>query len=177
MKNRFDNIVPLILISGFIFCCPLNGDTKEGQKKQSGKNDLQDLKNITDKIMNQLTPEEKKKLRALQQTSPKEFYQEIKSLAKKYRNENLKKNQVVKDLVAKYRHAENEQDKEKIKAELTDFVRKQFNIKMEANRKNYERAHKRLLELKEKLEKREAQADNIINDKVQQLIKNPVLSW
>lgn len=124
------------------------------------------------KLMSKLTDEEKAKLKELQKNSPEAFRKELKVLAKKYKLHRSKMSEKVRELVEKFNTAEGEKEKEEIISQLTEAVREEFNKSMENNRKNCEKAEKRLQELKAKIEKKAENAEKIISNRVKQLTRN-----
>ena len=129
-----------------------------------------------DKIMSELSKEETLKLRELQKSDPAAFKQEIVKIIKKYKQAHSRRDAELHSLIKAYNSADDE-GKIEIKKKITAIVRQQFDRKMELNRKNYERASKKLEELKAKLIEREKNAELIIQNRVDMLTRNPALNW
>ena len=129
-----------------------------------------------DKIMSELSKKETLKLRELQKSDPAAFKQEIVKIIRKYKQAHSRRDSELHTLIKAYKSASDEERIE-IKKKITAIVRQQFNQKMELNRKNYERASKKLEELKAKLIEREKNAELIIQNRVDMLTRNPALNW
>ena len=151
---------------------------KKRDSASNGKVSGKDIKSslYLNKVMANLTKEELGKLRELQKSDPMAFRQEILKIVKRYKQAHLKRDPELHSLTKSY-NAASDEDKVKIKQKITAIVRQQFNKKMELNRKSYERARKKLQELEAKLIEREDNAEMIIKARVEELTKNPALSW
>jgi hypothetical protein len=149
---------------------------KKAALNQRKKNQNKDRKIYSNKIMSQLSDKEKSRLWELAKADPNAFRQELKKIAIKYKAKHSKKNQEIKKMVADFHAAEGDK-KKVIKEKIAAMVRDQFTRKMEMNKKNYEKALKRLQELKQKLDERENNSDVIIEERVRELTKDPALHW
>ena len=182
MKNRYFLFSAGILLFFLTNIISLNAQEHEVNKNSEkssnegrrGKNADREKKSspiiLIEKIMTDMSSQERARLSELQQSDPKAFRKEIGKIVKKYRVENSKKDPELKKLIKAYNSASDE-EKEEIKKQITDSVSKHFNKKMDANRKNYKKAAKRLEDLKRKLNEREQNAALIIEARVKQLIQ------
>ena len=60
---------------------------------------------------------------------------------------------------------------------MRDSVKEEFEKKMEMNSKRLEQAEKQLGEFKVKLDERKKKADEIIDGRVNDLLKDPGMKW
>ena len=144
-------------------------------RRKSGGKDKKSSQYI-DKIMSKLSKDEKLRLRELRTNDPAAFREEMGKIIKKSKQGRNKRDPEMRNMIKSYHNASDE-DKPAIKQKITELVRKQFDKKMDVNRKNYEKAQKRLQELKNKLTERENNADVIIQNRVDFLTQNPALHW
>ncbi len=121
-------------------------------------------------VMAEMGSEKRARLRKLHRCNPQAFRKEIAKIVSKYRAANNKKNLELKKIVKAY-NAASDAEKSAIKEKLSDLVRSQFNKKMDANRRSYKKTVKRLEDLKQKINKREKNADLIIKERIKQLTK------
>jgi hypothetical protein len=169
MKTTF-YIIALIFISTAFN--PLFGEDSAKEKPpRTNKKKHKKGNSPVARIMSKLTDEEKEKLKALQKKDQVAYQTELQALAKKYKLRYAPISKEILDLLAHLNQTEDEDMKKELLATLSEVVRKEFNDKMEANRKNYEKAAKRLEELKKKIEQKEEKADKIISQRVRQLTK------
>lgn len=128
-------------------------------------------------LFSRMSDEEKKELAELRKNDKKAFRAKIRELAEKYKKQYAQERKATKALAEKIRNAANEDEKNELSAKLRANLRKQFNSRMELNRKNYEQAAKRLKDLKKRLDAREKNADEIIDRKFKELTEDPDLKW
>jgi len=181
MKRKFISYLVAFII--VVLISPVQGgDTKvKGHIKEATthlrkKSQNKDRKNYSNKIISQLSDAEKKRLRELQKSDTNAFRQEIKKIVTKYKALSNKKSQEMKNLIARF-HTAGDGEKAELKQKITEIIRNQFLHKMAVNKKNYEKAVKRLNELKQKLDERENNSEVIIKERVRELTKDPVLIW
>jgi len=132
----------------------------------------------TQQLLNSMSDRDRARLKKMQQENPPAFRKTIKSLLKKHKAKQLrlKEKQEMKILLEKYSKAQDE-DKVKVLSTITKKVTKQFNRKMLHNKQNIQKTEKRLNELKLLLKSREDNAEQIIQERIKFLIKNPHLRW
>jgi len=180
MKQRLKNLCKIIFISFTLvlgFSPSFSADNDRSLRK-AGKNEKRKWQTFQKQLFNKLSKEDRGKLKELQKENPEAFRKEIKALVKKYRGKHSKgkQNKEIGEMVNKYHSAEGE-DKEQILLKIKEKVTKQFNNKMEANKRNIKKTEKRLNELKIQLQKREDNADEIIEARVKALTQDPSLRW
>ena len=127
-------------------------------------------------FLESLSEEERAELRRLQKENPQAFREKIRDLTSKYRRKADRNKAKLKKLVAEIRNARGEERK-RLVDKLSDMVGTEFDKRMENNWKNYEKAAKRLEELRKKLELRKGKRAKIISDRVEELVKDPALRW
>ena len=172
--NRY--VLAGLLVVGLALTGFAGGD-KDLQKRK-GKKVKNNRQGMTQNVLNAMPKEDRDKLRRMQKENPDTFRKKIQSMAKKYKAKHLKANQrkEMDELSAKYHDAEGE-EKVKLLATIKGKITKQFNDKMLHNRENIAKTEKRLNELKAQLQKREDNAEKIIQERVRFLTKDPNLRW
>lgn len=183
MKRKF--LICSVVFTLFLQLFSANGEEGRGNKRAGGREGgvrqhrqipNGERKLYANKIISQLSDSEKKRLRELQKSDVKAFRREIRKIAGRYKTEHSKKSKEIRNLITAFHSAEGD-EKSVLKEKIREFVRAQFNRKMEGNKKNYEKAEKRLKELKKRLEVRENNAEIIIQERVRELTKDPALHW
>ena len=169
MKTTF-YIIALIFISTAFN--PLFGeDSAKDKQPRTNKKKHKKGNSPVARIMSKLTDKEKENLKALQKKDQVAYQTELQTLAKKYKLKYSPISKEILDLLSQFHQTEDEDLKKELLATVSEVVRKEFNEQMEANRKNYEKAAKRLEELKKKIEERENKANKIISQRVKNLTK------
>lgn len=167
-------IITIIFIATAFNPLYAENPTKEKQTKTSKKKNKKGNSPVA-KVMSKLTDEEKEKLKDLQKKDQVAYQKELQTLAKKYKLRYSPISKEILDLLAQLKKTEDAEKKKEILENLSEVVRKEFNEQMEANRQNYEKAAKRLEDLKKKMEEKEAKADKIISQRVKILTKTKPL--
>ncbi len=129
------------------------------------------------KFISELSPEDLERLKKLNKENPEAFREEIRKKLESKRSESEGQNKQASELAEKFRKADADKEKVKIKNELRDSVKDEFEKKMEINRKRLEQAEKQLSEFKVKLDERKKKADEIIDGRVNDLLKDPGMKW
>jgi len=134
-------------------------------------------KQLLRKMVGRLTVEDVDRLKAIHDQNPDAFREEMMKRIRE-RKENLESNyQKTVDLVKKYRQTSDTSEREKIKAELLLLVSSEFEEKMKKNKEKLERNEKQLEYFKKMVSEREKNRDQIIRDRVEELIKGPEIVW
>ncbi len=127
-------------------------------------------------FMENLSEEEQEKLKNLREEDPAKFKETVKEMVSELRQKKKEERKVFKEQIEKYRSSTKEEQivlKEKIREDLkTQFYEKLDNLK-----KSFEENNKKLNEFKEKIETRENNADAIIDEKLDDILRDPNLSW
>ena len=144
---------------------------------KSGTDAFGDKGGLSRKFISELSPEDLERLKKLNKENPEAFREEIRKKLEAKRSEAEGQNKQASELAEKFRKAEGDKEKVKIKGELRDSVKDEFEKKMEINRKRLEQAEKQLSEFKVKLDERKKKADEIIDGRVNDLLKDPGMKW
>ncbi|OGV35205.1 MAG: hypothetical protein A2020_04075 [Lentisphaerae bacterium GWF2_45_14] len=128
-------------------------------------------------FLSSLSDEEKGKLEKLRKENLEAFKQEIQKLMREKREKKMQENAKLQETVRKYREAKTDEEKQQALAELKTETEKEFNSKMEMNRKSIEQTEKRLQEFKKKYEERIQKSSAIIDERVKEITKDPSLNW
>ena len=129
------------------------------------------------KFISELSPEDLEKLKKLNKDNPEAFREEMRKRMESKRGEFEEQNSKASELAGKFRKTNDDNEKAKIKTELRDSVKEEFERKMEMNSKRLEQAEKQLGEFKVKLDERKKKADEIIDGRVNDLLKDPGMKW
>jgi len=129
------------------------------------------------KFISELSQEDLEKLKKLSKENPEAFREEIRRKMESKRSEFDGQNTKASELADKFRNALNDTERAKIKGELRDSVKDEFEKKMEINRKRLEQAEKQLGEFRLKLDERKQKADEIIDGRVNDLLRDPSMKW
>ncbi len=129
------------------------------------------------KFITDLSQEDFEKLKKLNKDNPEAFREELRKRMESKRSELEEQNGKASELAEKFRKVQGDNEKAKIKSDLRDSVKEEFERKMEMNRKRLEQAEKQLGEFRAKLDERRTKADEIINGRVNDLLKDPGMKW
>ncbi|MCX6983323.1 MAG: hypothetical protein NT118_01040 [Lentisphaerae bacterium] len=129
------------------------------------------------KFISELSPEDLEGLKKLNKDNPEAFREEMRKRMDSKRSELEGQNSKASELAGKFRKAGDDNEKAKIKSELRDSVKEEFEKKMEMNSKRLEQAEKQLGEFRAKLDERKKKADEIIDGRVNDLLKDPGMKW
>jgi len=145
--------------------------------KKGGGDAFGDKGGLFRKFISELSQEDLEKLKKLNKENPEAFKEEMRKRMESKRSEFEGQNSKASELAGKFHSAQNDNEKAKIKDELRNSVKKEFDSKMEMNRKRLEQAEKQLGEFKVKLDERKKKADEIIDGRVGDLLKDPGMKW
>lgn len=118
-------------------------------------------------------PKKLEELKKLRTEDPEKFREEIKEVREEIKEKIQAERKEFKELVDKYRESQSEDDKAAIREKLAE----QFNKRMEREKGRVEKIEEHLKKLKERVEKRSGKMDEIINSKLDDIIKDPDLRW
>lgn len=124
-----------------------------------------------------LSEQEKAELKKLQQENPEAFREKLKQKIQALKQKKNEENSKLKSLSKKYQEASLPEEKQQVLKQIREITEKQFDQKMETNRKALENIEKRFAELKKKYEEREQKRSEIIESRVLELTKDPSLEW
>jgi len=164
----------------FVFALPSAATARDdggGERRpNAGKGGVESKRRFPP-LFERLTDAERAELRRLRSENPEAFKAKLRSLAAKYgRKGGAEDKEKIKKIVARIRKAKGEERKKLIQ-ELRERVKAEFERRMKLNWENYKKAEKRLAELKRKLKLREEKKKEVVDDRVEDLIKDPALKW
>ena len=129
------------------------------------------------KFISELSQEDFERLKKLNKDNPEAFREEIRKKMESKRSELGEQNGKASELAEKFRKTQDDSEKEKIKNELRNSVKEEFDRKMELNFKRLEQAEKQLGEFKARLDDRKKKTEEIIDGRVNDLLKDPNMKW
>ncbi len=151
--------------------------SSESGSGKGGGSAFGDRGGLFSKFICGLSQEDLEKLKKLSKDNPEAFREEIRKKMESKRTEFDGQNSKASELAEKFRKAINDTERVKIKGELRDSVKDEFEKKMEINRKRLEQAEKQLGEFRLKLDERKQKADEIIDGRVNDLLRDPAMKW
>jgi lipopolysaccharide export LptBFGC system permease protein LptF len=144
---------------------------------RGGSDAFGDRNGIFRKFISDLSQEELERLKKLSKENPETYREEMRKRLEFKRSERDEQSNKLNELVEKFRNTKGEDNKAKIKNELTVLVKEEFDKKMAMNLKHLEQAEKKFAEFKAKLVERKKKADEIIDGRVEDLLKDPNTKW
>lgn len=129
------------------------------------------------KFMESLSDEEKKELHELRKSDHDAFRKKMKQIIRRIHKSKRNNDKGIRKLVKKYHSAGNDKQREKIKSKIRKITIDQFKEKMSDNQKELERIEQRVKELRTKYEVRKAKMDEIIDRRIENLLRDPELEW
>ncbi len=143
---------------------------------KGGADSFGDKGGLFRKFITELSTEDLEKLKKLNKENPEAFREEMRKRLEFKRGEHEEQNGKASALAEKFRKV-GDNEKAKIKSDLRNSVKEEFEKKMELNLKRLEQAEKQLGEFKIKLDERKQKADEIIDGRVNDLLKDPGMKW
>ncbi len=128
-------------------------------------------------LISSLSPDDLQKLKELSEKSPEAFREAIERRFADRRLNSNEDEKSVSDAVREFREAKDGEAKENATKKLSAALKKQFDKKMDLNKKRIDLAEQKLNELKKKYQDRMEKTDEIIDDKISELTKDPSLAW
>lgn len=143
---------------------------------------------ITERLRDQFqqrNPEEYKKLMELRDTDPEAFRAKMREIMQKNmqfggpggRGMALAEEEKANEIAKRYLAASAPEEKEQIKAELRKAVEAAFDKRMELQQQRFGDLEGRVKKAKEELETRQKNRDSIIQNRMDELTKDPKLRW
>ncbi|GEM_PF-4742744 len=148
---------------------------KEGQAKSEQPQSESKEKDFIKKFFS--SPEEVEKFKKLQKENPDAFRDEVKKKMDGRKAEREEVSTRTNELVEKYQKAQTDADKAKIKEELKASIKAEFDKKMDSSKQRLDHAEKQLQEFKSKYDERKKNADQIVDTRLEELLKDPKLKW
>lgn len=127
-------------------------------------------------------PEEYRELMELRETNPEAFREQLRNhmrdLVKRVRGESLSdQEQELHELARQYREAETEAERRRLRETLRDGLTELFDDRIRSQRERLEDMRARLEEVEAAIERREEHRDEIIDTRVDELLRDPELRW
>ena len=129
------------------------------------------------RILQNISQEERKRLRQLYASDPESFKEEVAKIAKRIREEQQKTNAQIKELLQEYKSTKDEQKKKAALAKLRKITKDSFLAKMQHNKRRLESLEKKVKKLRQQYEFREKNVDKIIQNRVKSLLRDKNLEW
>lgn len=176
-------LIPTMMVAGLLVAQPPNEILSEQKREE-----------IMEFIEKYAGPERIRRLNELRLRKPEEYRRHLKRAMMRKRDlERLKEKepelyekslQILElrresfELVEKYKDAETDKEKEKIKTELSRVVSEQFDLREEVRGARIKRLEEKITRLKEELAERKKNRDEIIERRIDELIdENDYMRW
>ncbi len=150
-----------------------SGQESRNTKKYSGRKPGR----VPMHLLQNLSEKEREQLKKLYKENRKEFYKVIRQKTRELRKKAEAERKKVLKLAAQYRNAKTDEEKKKYLKQIEDYTRKEFNRKMAQNQKMLNQTERRLKELRNRYERRKKAAEQIIQERVKDLTRDPELEW
>jgi len=128
-----------------------------------------------DNLAEMMSAEEFAELRRLQREDPAAFRRQVHERIRQFRQGRAESHQRLRALQQAYREAVDDAARDSARAALAEAVAADFAEQMEANRHRLEQSRARLAEVERKFGERQAQAEEIIADRIRELLEGPPL--
>jgi len=128
-------------------------------------------------FIDQLDPEEQRRLMKLYQDNPALYYAELEKIIGQLRKEEAELNRKLGDAVAAFRLASDPVDKKKKLEIVKNLTRQQFFFRLNETEHRIKESEKRLQQLRQLYDARKNSAEAIIDKRVQYLISDPSQRW
>lgn len=150
------------------------------EKRNSRERSPGTMRNNQSEIRNffaSLTEDERKELRELQRSNPEEAKKIMTQKLEQYKLHRKEKDKQLKDLIKTYQQAENKESKEQAYAEIKKMVTEDFNTNLAEHKRQLDFLERRLKAERERYDIRSKNADRIIKNRIDELVKVPELRW
>ena len=122
-------------------------------------------------VFSQMTPKERAEMQKLQREDPEQFRKVMNAKADELFKKRQPRRAELHKLAEQCRNAASSEEKERLKKQLTEEVRKDFRRHLEANRKMLEDMKRRAERLEKELQRREKDMDKTVDAIVDAMIK------
>ncbi|MBS1372261.1 MAG: hypothetical protein HPZ91_20140 [Lentisphaeria bacterium] len=123
------------------------------------------------RAFSRLTEKQRQELLKLQGSDPEQFRQKMRELGEALRKEDMAKFAELRKAVETYRASKNDRERTALKAKITESVREHYMQRLEDNKRQLEEMKRRTKFLEEELTKREANAPQVIEVRVESILK------
>lgn len=153
-------------------------EKKRGNRKIRQRHDKREKQERAQwKILQNISVEERKRLRQLHATNPSAFREEIAKIVKRIRAEKRELNKKIQSLVSQYKNSKDDKTKKEAIAQLRQITRKIFLEKMQKNKKRLESLEKHVKKLRQQYNFRQKNADKIIQSRLDTLTNDTRFDW
>jgi hypothetical protein len=118
-------------------------------------------------------PDKAKELEKLRRINPQEFRMRMEGIARDQMEKEKKERDEIKELVGLYRETKSEDVKNKIAEKL----KAQLNARLEVEKKMLAQMEEKCKKMKERVEKRENNRDEMVKSKLDNLLEDPDMKW
>ncbi|MFA6716193.1 MAG: hypothetical protein WC082_05770 [Victivallales bacterium] len=129
------------------------------------------------RILQEISEEERSRLRKLYASDPKAFRKELAQIVSRLKREEKELDRQIRALVQKYKAAKDADEKKQAYEELRKLTRKVFMNKMEKNRKRLESLEAHVKKIRGQYEFRQKNAEKIIQARLDALTNDMDFEW
>lgn len=123
------------------------------------------------RAFSRLTEQQRQEMLKLQSNDPEQFRQKMRELGEALRKEDMARFAELRKAVDSYRASKDEAERAALKKKITAQVREHYMERLEDNKRQLEEMKRRTKFLEEELTKREANADRVIQVRVESILK------
>lgn len=122
-------------------------------------------------VFSRLTPEERREILKLQREDPEKFREVMSAKADELYKKRQQRRAELQKLAEQCRNAATPEEKERLKKQLTEEVRKDFREHLKSNRTQIEDMKRRTARLEKELQRREENMDKAVDVRVDAMIR------
>ncbi|MDD5727446.1 MAG: hypothetical protein PHV59_02675 [Victivallales bacterium] len=129
------------------------------------------------RILPDISPDERQRLRQLYQTDPETFKQELAKIVRRLKQEKRESDRNIQQLVSQYKRARDTSEKKALLKQLQQLISSIFYTKMQHNKQRLETLEKQVRKLREQYEFRQKNAEKIIQARLDYLTGDANFEW
>lgn len=154
------------------------GRNEEGRRRehqgemQSGMHGGRHMQMFMEQLESEY-PEKVEELKKLREEDPEAFHDKMRALAKEFREKMKENRKELQELVKSYRKDKSEDVKNKIREKLVS----QFDKQLKMEEKRIKRMEEQVKKQKERYQKRKSKSEEIIDNKLDDLLADPDVKW
>ena len=123
------------------------------------------------RAFSRLTEQQRLEMLKLQSSDPEQFRQKMRELGEALRKEDMARFAELRKAVEAYRNSKNESEQTELRKKITEHVREHYMERLADNKRQLEEMKRRTKFLEGELAKREANADRIVEVRVESILK------
>lgn len=123
------------------------------------------------RAFSRLTEQQRQEMLKLQSSDPEQFREKMRELGEALRQEDMKRFAELRKAVERYRASKDEAERAALRKTITEHVRENYMQRLEDNKRQLEEMKRRTKFLEEELAKREANADRVVEVRVESILK------